>query len=252
MCCASTTTSRWCWARSPASTSTRARWRRPARTGVPLTLPYDSLVVAAGVGQSYFGHDEFAQWAPGMKTLDDALAQHARIFGAFEMAELEEDPEARKAWLTFVVVGGGPTGVEISGQIAELSRRALKQQLPHASTRADARVVLFDGGKEILATFGDRLSGKATQRARADGRRDPLPLDRHRSRRGRRRRQGAGRRRAADRREDGDLGGRSLSLAARAACSPTPPAPNATARAGSRCCPTARSPGTRRSSPSAT
>ena len=90
---------------------------------------YDSLIVAAGAGGSYFGHDEFAQWAPGMKTLADALELRARIFGAFEMAELEEDPEARKAWLTFVVVGGGPTGVEIAGQIAELSRRALQTQL---------------------------------------------------------------------------------------------------------------------------
>lgn len=88
-------------------------------------LPYDSLVVAAGVGQSYFGHDEFAEWAPGMKTLADALVQRERIFGAFEMAELEPDLDSRRAWLTFVVVGGGPTGVEISGQIAELERRAL-------------------------------------------------------------------------------------------------------------------------------
>ena len=95
---------------------------------------YDSLMVAAGVGQSYFGHDEFAEWAPGMKTLADALVQRERIFGAFEMAELEDDPEARQAWLTFVVVGGGPTGVEISGQIAELARRALRTS-SGASTR---------------------------------------------------------------------------------------------------------------------
>jgi NADH dehydrogenase len=145
--------------------------RKVAATGPdgrPLTLSYDSLVVASGVGQSYFGHDEFAQWAPGMKTLDDALAQHARIFGAFEMAELEEDPETRKAWLTFVVVGGGPTGVEISGQIAELSRRALKQNFTRFDP-ADARVVLFDGGKEILASFGDRLSGKATSELERTG-----------------------------------------------------------------------------------
>ena len=176
--------------------------------GRPLTLSYDSLVVAAGVGQSYFGHDEFAQWAPGMKTLDDALAQHARIFGAFEMAELEEDPDTRKAWLTFVVVGGGPTGVEISGQIAELSRRALKQNFTRFDP-ADARVVLFDGGPEILASFGDRLSGQGDERTRADGGRDPLPLGRHPRRRERRRRQGARRSRAADRREDSDLGSRS-------------------------------------------
>src|SRR5215813_4307693 len=123
-------------------------------------LPYDSLVVAAGVGQSYFGHDEFTEWAPGMKTLADALVQRERIFGAFEMAELEDDIDSRRAWLTFVVVGGGPTGVEISGQIAELARRALKDNFRRFDP-ADVRVVLFEGGKEILASFGDRLSERA-------------------------------------------------------------------------------------------
>lgn len=130
--------------------------------GRKVTLSYDSLIVAAGVGQSYFGHDEYAEWAPGMKTLADALDQRARILGAFEMAELENDPDVRRAWLTFVVVGGGPTGVEIAGQIAELSRRALK----HDFRRFDSggvRVLLFEGGPEILATFGDRLSGIATR-----------------------------------------------------------------------------------------
>ena len=137
--------------------------------GEPLALAYDSLVVAAGVGQSYFGHDEFAQRAPGMKTLDDALAQHARIFGAFEMAELADDPDVRKEWLTFVVVGGGPTGVEISGQIAELSRRALKRNYRRFDPAVEARVILFDGGPEILASFGDRLSGKATRELERTG-----------------------------------------------------------------------------------
>ncbi|MGA7330832.1 MAG: NAD(P)/FAD-dependent oxidoreductase [Pseudolabrys sp.] len=130
--------------------------------GRKVTLSYDSLIVAAGVGQSYFGHDEYAEWAPGMKTLADALDQRARILGAFEMAELENDPDVRRAWLTFVVVGGGPTGVEIAGQIAELSRRALK----HDFRRFDSggvRVLLFEGGPEILATFGDKLSGIATR-----------------------------------------------------------------------------------------
>ena len=89
------------------------------------TFPYDSLIVAAGAAQSYFGHDEFARYAPGMKTIDDALELRGRIFGAFEMAESETDPEARRAWLTFVVVGGGATGVEVAGQIAELSRSGL-------------------------------------------------------------------------------------------------------------------------------
>ena len=129
--------------------------------GRKATLSYDSLIVAAGVGQSYFGHEEFAEWAPGMKTLADALDHRERIFGAFEMAELERDPEARRDWLTFAVVGGGPTGVEIAGQIAGLSRRALKGNFRHFDP-GEARVLLFEGGPEILATFGDRLSGKAT------------------------------------------------------------------------------------------
>ena len=130
--------------------------------GRQVTLPYDSLIVAAGVGQSYFGHDEYAEWAPGMKTLADALAQRARIFGAFEMAELESDADVRRAWLSFVVVGGGPTGVEIAGQIAELSRRALKHNFRRLDL-GDVRVLLFEGRPEILATFGDKLSGRATR-----------------------------------------------------------------------------------------
>src|SRR6201996_8564241 len=88
-------------------------------------LPYDSLIVATGASQSYFGHDEYARHAPGMKTIDDALELRGRIFGAFEIAELEPDDTARTPWLTFAVVGAGPTGVELAGQIAELSHRAL-------------------------------------------------------------------------------------------------------------------------------
>lgn len=125
-------------------------------------IPYDSLVVAAGAGQSYFGHDEYRQHAPGIKTLEDALELRMRIFGALERAELEDDPALRAEWLTFVAVGGGPTGVEISGQIAELSRRALDRNFRRFDPSA-IRVLLFDGGDEILATFGDRLSGRATR-----------------------------------------------------------------------------------------
>jgi NADH dehydrogenase len=91
------------------------------RTNHHLFQPlHDSVIVAAGAAQSYFGHDEFAVDAPGMKTIDDALELRGRIFGAFEMAELESEPTQRDAWLTFVVVGAGPTGVELAGQIAEL------------------------------------------------------------------------------------------------------------------------------------
>ena len=130
--------------------------------GRNVNLPYDSLIVAAGAGQSYFGHDEYSEWAPGMKTLADALDHRARIFGAFEMAELEDDPEIRRAWLTFTVVGGGPTGVEIAGQIAELSRRSLKHEFRRFDS-GEARVLLFEGGPEILATFGGNLSRKASR-----------------------------------------------------------------------------------------
>jgi NADH:ubiquinone reductase (H+-translocating) len=131
-------------------------------TGEPITIPYDSLIVAGGAGGSYFGHDEFSHWAPGMKTIDDALEIRGRILGAFEMAVLEEDAEKRREWLTFVVVGGGPTGVEIAGQIAELSRRVLPEDF-HTIDSQSARVLLYDGGKEVLAGFGDRLSAKAAK-----------------------------------------------------------------------------------------
>jgi NADH:ubiquinone reductase (H+-translocating) len=130
--------------------------------GRRLQFPYDSLIVAGGAGQSYFGHDEFSRWAPGMKTINDALELRGRILGAFEMAELERDPSKQQEWLTFVVVGGGPTGVEIAGQIAELSRRVLKNDFRSVDPR-NARVIICDGGKQVLATFGDRLSGKAAR-----------------------------------------------------------------------------------------
>jgi NADH:quinone reductase (non-electrogenic) len=137
--------------------------------GRTATLPYDSLIVGAGVGQSYFGHDEFAEFAPGMKTLADALAQRERIFRAFELAELEDDAQTRDAWLTFVVVGGGPTGVEISGQIAELSRRAVKGNFRNFDPAVAVKVLLFEGGKDILATFGGELSAKGTKELRKTG-----------------------------------------------------------------------------------
>jgi NADH:quinone reductase (non-electrogenic) len=121
---------------------------------------YDSLIVAAGSAQSYFGHEEFALHAPGMKTIDDALEVRGRIFGAFELAELEPDAASRAAAMTFVVVGGGPTGVEMAGQIAELSRYSLRSNFTRIDT-ADARVVLVDGGPRILAGLDERLSRKA-------------------------------------------------------------------------------------------
>jgi NADH dehydrogenase len=136
--------------------------------GSALTIPYDSLIVAAGASASYFGHDEFGRFAPCLKTIDDALELRARIFGAFEMAELESDDQARRAWLTFAVIGAGPTGVEMAGQIAELSRRALKGNFRRIDP-ASATVLLFDGGAEPLATFGDRLCAIATREIERTG-----------------------------------------------------------------------------------
>jgi NADH dehydrogenase len=123
-------------------------------------LSYDSLIVATGASQSYFGHDEYARHAPGMKTIDDALELRGRIFGAFEMAELETDPEAREAWLTFAIVGAGPTGVELAGQIAELSRRALDDNF-RSFKAGDARIVLLDGLDTVLPSFPEQLGRRA-------------------------------------------------------------------------------------------
>jgi len=125
--------------------------------------PYDSLVVAAGSGQSYFGNDHFARFAPGMKSIDDALELRGRIFGSFEMAELVDDDEQRARLLTFVVVGAGPTGVEMAGQIAELAHRTLRREFRRIDPRT-ARVILLDAAPAVLGTFGDRLGVKTMER----------------------------------------------------------------------------------------
>ena len=130
------------------------------QTGV---TAYDSLVVAAGAGQSYFGNDQFARFAPGMKSIDDALELRGRIFGSFEMAELVEDEEQRSRLMTFVVVGAGPTGVEMAGQIAELSHRTLRHEFRRIDPR-QARVILLDAAPSVLGSFGDRLGAKALAR----------------------------------------------------------------------------------------
>ncbi|GLX99839.1 MULTISPECIES: NAD(P)/FAD-dependent oxidoreductase [Actinoplanes] len=129
--------------------------------GIDYTVPYDTLIVAAGASQSYFGNDEFAEYAPGMKSIDDALELRARIFGAFEVADLHvDDPEAVERWLSFVVVGAGPTGTEMAGQIAELAHRNLAGQYRHIDSRK-ARIILVDAVGAVLNTFGDHLSSRA-------------------------------------------------------------------------------------------
>ncbi len=128
--------------------------------GDQLEFGYDYLIVAAGVQQSYFGHDEFAAWAPGMKTIEDALVIRRRLFGSFEMADTATDPAERSRWLTFALVGAGPTGVELAGQIREVATKTLRDEYRHIKPE-DARVLLFDGGDVPLAPFGPELSAKA-------------------------------------------------------------------------------------------
>ncbi|WP_083336176.1 NAD(P)/FAD-dependent oxidoreductase [Mycobacteroides saopaulense] len=131
--------------------------------GHDYSTPYDSLIVAAGAGQSYFGNDHFAEWAPGMKTIDDALELRGRILGAFEQAERSSDPVRRRKLMTFTVVGAGPTGVEMAGQIAELANETLKGTFRHIDP-TDARVILLDAAPAVLPPFGPKLGDKARKR----------------------------------------------------------------------------------------
>jgi NADH:quinone reductase (non-electrogenic) len=123
-------------------------------------LDYDTLVVAGGSRYSYFGHDDWRERAPELKSLAGALDIRNRILTAFEAAEIEPDEERRRSWLTFVVVGGGPTGVEMAGQIAELARETLRRDFRHVDTRA-ARVLLVETADRILTGFPPSLSHKA-------------------------------------------------------------------------------------------
>ena len=125
--------------------------------------PYDSLIIAAGAGQSYFGNDHFAEFAPGMKSIDDALELRGRIMSAFEAAERSNDPERRKKLLTFTVVGAGPTGVEMAGQIAELADFTLKGAYRHIDP-TKARVILLDAASAVLPPMGEKLGKKAAAR----------------------------------------------------------------------------------------
>ena len=134
--------------------------RRPL--GEQIEFGYDYLILAAGVRQSYFGHDEYAAFAPGMKTIEDAMRIRRRVFGAFEMAESANDPAERQRWLTFALVGAGPTGVELAGQLREVATKTLRKEYRHIKPE-DARVMLFDGGSAPLAMFGPKLSAMAAR-----------------------------------------------------------------------------------------
>src|SRR5579862_8059379 len=119
-----------------------------------VSLPYDYLILATGAGHSYFGHNEFEKFAPGLKSVADAVMIRNRILGAFELAEAEEDPQKHRDLLTFVLVGGGPTGVEMSGAIAVLVRNALRSEFRRIDPLS-ARVILLDRGSRVLGTFSE-------------------------------------------------------------------------------------------------
>lgn len=123
-------------------------------------LAYDFLLLASGATHAYFGHDEWAAHAPGLKTLDDALHIRRRILSAFEQAEAESDPVARRALLTFAIVGGGPTGVELAGTLAEIARHTLKREFRRIDPR-ESRVLLLEAGPRVLSSFPESLSEKA-------------------------------------------------------------------------------------------
>ena len=125
-------------------------------------LAYDTLLLASGATHAYFGHDDWTPHAPGLKTLDDALAIRRRLLLAFERAEACDDAAERAAWLSFAVVGGGPTGVELAGTLAEIARHTLKREFRRIDP-AEARVRLIEAGPRVLASFPESLSAKARQ-----------------------------------------------------------------------------------------
>src|SRR5262249_5579434 len=118
------------------------------------------LIVATGATHSYFGHDDWAQYAPGLKSVEDALEIRRRVLLAYEAAERELDPERRRAWLTFVVVGGGPTGVELAGALAEIARYAMAKDF-RTIDPTQARIILVEGGERVLSSYVPTLSAKA-------------------------------------------------------------------------------------------
>src|SRR5262245_49237517 len=125
-------------------------------------FPFDYLLLSCGSTHSYFGHDDWEQFAPGLKRLEDATEIRRRVLIAFEEAERISDPEERLKLLTFVIVGGGPTGVELAGAIGEMSRFTLAKDFKAINARS-ARVILLEGGPRILPTFSEQQSARATR-----------------------------------------------------------------------------------------
>lgn len=136
--------------------------RRVVHLADGASMGYDYLILATGASHAYFGRDEWEQWAPGLKTLDDALEIRRRILVAFERAEREQDEQRQRRLLTFVLVGGGPTGVELAGTLAEIARRTLRDEF-HAIDTARTRIVLVEAGATILASFPAALRDAARQ-----------------------------------------------------------------------------------------
>ena len=125
-------------------------------------VPYDSLIIAAGSQTTYFGHNEWQEWAPGLKSIEEATTVRHKILYAFEVAERLSDPQERRAWLTFVIVGAGPTGVELSGAIAEIARQTLKNDF-RSINPGEAQIILLDGAPRVLMPFPEDLSEKANR-----------------------------------------------------------------------------------------
>jgi NADH:ubiquinone reductase (H+-translocating) len=132
------------------------------------TLPYDSLILAAGSQSFYFGHNDWQEWAPGLKSIEEAITIRHKILYAFEVAERISDPVQRRAWLTFVIVGAGPTGVEMSGAIAEIARQTLKNDF-RSIRPEEAEIILLDGAPRVLMPFPEDLAEKATRSLRSLG-----------------------------------------------------------------------------------
>jgi NADH:ubiquinone reductase (H+-translocating) len=133
---------------------------RQVRCSDGATLDYDYLLVASGATHAYFGHPEWADFAPGLKTLNDAMAIRGRILGAFEKAERCPDPQTRSAWLSIAIIGAGPTGVELAGTVAEIARHTLRSEFRH-SDPTQARVLLIEAGGRVLPAFDEVMSAKA-------------------------------------------------------------------------------------------
>ena len=136
--------------------------RRQVLLDTGRALDYDSLIVSCGAETSYFGHDEWADFSFGLKTLTDATSLRERIFGALERAERAMDPAERDEWMTFAVIGGGPTGVEVAGQLAVLTRHLIRRDYSRIDTR-NARVILIDAGDRVIPAFRERLSARAAK-----------------------------------------------------------------------------------------